>query len=564
MRVLAPLILFTLTSFGFSKDVRVVSVEDFTSRDFGVKRFTLLKEVDFVVKCRGPLDRRGEKVLSSGWILDSRTRRVVWEMNRSAPSCKRSGLEFQATEYVTLPQGSYEVYYSVKPGLRNRNALTTLYDVLSNIFDGSRRFSSADSWGISLYVDENDIEIITEFRSTEDKEPLVQLTPMGDEEFAKAYFSIDKRSRFRVYGVGEGDDGEMVDYGWICSGETGEPAWKMEYERTMFGGGEALNRIIDEEIILPAGDYVIYFVTDGSHSCDEWIHMVPYDPLYWGITLWCEEGDLDVRKVVPRIERNMIVDLTRVGDDCLEEDGFVLKKSARVRIICLGEYGYNNMFVDYGWIQDASSRRVVWKMSEKSSSHAGGAAKNRLFNGIITLKPGKYLVYYASDGSHSYLQWNSSPPYDPASWGMRLLIENTGSISEYIKPYSEPGDDDILLQIIRVGNREHKIKSLVLSRPDSLRIYSLGEGEDNEMFDYSWIEDDSGNIVWEMRYENTQHAGGAAKNRMVNSIVRLDSGRYYVHYKTDGSHSFDGWNEDPPMDRLHWGITIQKIEEKRR
>ena len=52
-------------------------------------------------------------------------------------------------------------------------------------------------------------------------------------------------------------------------------------------------------------------------------------------------------------------------------------------------------------------------MSVDNTEPAGGADKNRLFDGTLHLAPGSYLVYYRSDGSHSYDDWNAAPPPPP-------------------------------------------------------------------------------------------------------------------------------------------------------
>jgi hypothetical protein len=57
------------------------------------------------------------------------------------------------------------------------------------------------------------------------------------------------------------------------------------------------------------------------------------------------------------------------------------------------------------------------------TDHAGGAKKNRVFNDTVHLDKGDYIVYYETDGSHSYEEWNSSPPTDPAAWGVTISLE---------------------------------------------------------------------------------------------------------------------------------------------
>ena len=90
-----------------------------------------------------------------------------------------------------------------------------------------------------------------------------------------------------------------------------------------------------------------------------------------------------------------------------------------------------------------------------------------------------------------------------------------------------------------------------------VRIYALGEGRNGQMFDYGWITSaDSRKRVWEMRYDDTEGAGGDAKNRLVDTTVRLEKGSYIVHYISDDSHSAEEWNASAPPDGRRWGITV--------
>jgi len=64
-----------------------------------------------------------------------------------------------------------------------------------------------------------------------------------------------------------------------------------------------------------------------------------------------------------------------------------------------------------------------------------------------------------------------------------------------------------------------------------------------------------------MRYRKTEHAGGAKKNRMIDTIITLDAGTYSVHYRSDDSHSYHDWNSSAPHDKRNWGITVFNLSE---
>jgi len=59
-------------------------------------------------------------------------------------------------------------------------------------------------------------------------------------------------------------------------------------------------------------------------------------------------------------------------------------------------------------------------MTYRRTDHAGGAKKNRVFDHTITLPAGEYDVYYVSDGSHSFRDWNDRRPNDPVNWGITI------------------------------------------------------------------------------------------------------------------------------------------------
>ena len=72
------------------------------------------------------------------------------------------------------------------------------------------------------------------------------------------------------------------------------------------------------------------------------------------------------------------------------------------------------------WIEHANGH-TVWEMSYRMTTHAGGAEKNRLFDGTIRLAAGRYVLKWESDGSHAFGDWNDDPPDDPEGWGIAVL-----------------------------------------------------------------------------------------------------------------------------------------------
>jgi hypothetical protein len=334
----------------------------------------------------------------------------------------------------------------------------------------------------------------------------------------------------------------------------------MKESNTEHAGGAEKNVMYNKEIRFDAGNYTVHFVTDDSHSSAGWNSNPPYDPFYWGISITGVDEDFSkkyIKDFTPE-EEPVIVEINRVRDNEFRSEKFTLKDKLNVRISAEGEAGQDDM-TDYGWIIDIKTRQTIWKMSMKNTEHAGGARKNRKFEGVLTLLPGSYEVIYVTDDSHSYRDWNEAPPYDQEGWGIRITATDKKNLEGKVQKYSSTEDPDLLAEIIGVRDDEHRQKKFTLTEKTPIHIYALGEGSDGEMTDYGWIEnDDTGERVWTMRYNRTERAGGARKNRRFDGAITLGPGTYRVYYETDGSHSFNDWNDAPPDDPSHWGITIRK------
>jgi hypothetical protein len=102
------------------------------------------------------------------------------------------------------------------------------------------------------------------------------------------------------------------------------------------------------------------------------------------------------------------------------------------------------------------------------------------------------------------------------------------------------------------------VKEFSLAEESKVLILSIGEGIGAQMYDYGWIENAAtGDTLWKMTMDKTSDAGGANKNRLVDTTVRLLPGRYQLHFISDKSHSFNHWNAIPP-DLAFYGIALYR------
>ncbi len=566
---------------------QLLQLKNFVDVETKTAGFVLPSEMRVHIRALGcGSDRAGKysdnPMCAYGWIINADTRREVWAMNIDNTRREKDDRRFDDT--ITLPKGVYEVCYSAYAYF-SRSAIFSfninidrrkdladegsqrrrgLFSWLEDLFTGDMKREwkeHAARWGIELYLPSN-APSVSLFSPPKDLPHLLfHAVKLGENEHIRQAFTIAKPMAIRIYAIGERTSGsEPADYGWILDARTRRRVWDMNRMNLTPAGGSEKNVKFDDVVQFEPGEYILYYTTDDSHSFVDWNAAPPSDPYNYGVTLMAtNEADKDnFALTTPSEDKTIIVQLIQVRNDETRSASFALKKEARLHIYAIGERGNSRrQMADYGWIINAKTREKVWTMDVDRTEHAGGAEKNRMVDEIITLPRGTYTAVYETDDSHAYNDWNASPPFDPEHYGLTISLEGEALSPDIVERDVTPAEEGIIAQIIRVGNNANKTQPFRLDKPTHIRIYAIGEGQGHEMFDYGWIENTANHeVVWEMSYGMTFHAGGARKNRMVNTTLLLDRGEYLLHYVSDDSHSFGDWNMDPPDDPTMWGITL--------
>jgi hypothetical protein len=515
----------------------------------------------------GAYHHNGRMLVYYGWILDSETRKVVWH---TADDILRPDFDygsFEINAQVSLNKGTYEVYFTSAFYHRNNNwNVNPVGSFFDEVF-GDRnkekyKVEMQEGMGIEVSAGSLTKQSAGEMFQKKVSNAVVSISKPENNSNIKKGFSLSAPTALRIYAIGEGGDEETFDYAWIYDVDKRKRVWVMDYTNTDFAGGADKNMVVDEVITLPAGNYMVSYATDDSHSYNDWNAMPPHDPVFSGITVWAK-SDADKKNLVafraPE-ELKPALELTRIRDDDYVSKGLSVKSAADFRLVCMGEASGDDAMADYGWIINAATRKIIWDMNDVRTEHAGGAKKNRMVDDIIHLEKGDYVVYYVTDDSHSYHDWNSGPPHEQDAYGITLWPtrkEDAAKVSTF-----EPEtfkSDRVVVEIVRVRDDESLSETFTLDRDTNLRIFALGEGVDGDMVDYGWIKNtETGKVVWEMTYRNTEDAGGARKNRMYNDTIILPKGTYKVYYESDGSHSYRDWNASPPRDPERYGISLMK------
>jgi hypothetical protein len=491
---------------------------------------------------------------ANAWILDAKSREVVWELRRSGRQRERDGLlHFEGD--IELPKGTYEAYYAFFPLDRFFNR------------DGWSWFHRDDAkvyinLGLRVFGEGQALEVLTT-PAEADPGTIMAFHRLGDNASERIGFELDRAAEVEIRAIGEARASTTYDYGWLMNADTRERIWELTYADSEPAGGAEKNRLSRVRLRLPAGRYAAFFLTDDSHSPAAWNAPPPHDPFRYGLSIRLVNpaAKVNVRSFeyqpVPRDQA--IVAITGVGDNQYRSEGFTLKRPLGVRIFALGE-GTRRAFVDYAWISNAATGERVWEMEHDRTEHAGGGAKNRLFDGTIRLEPGDYIVHYVTDDSHSAESWNDAPPADRDYWGVTVLPASGKLDRSLVRAYDPEADGAVIARLVGMRDNQVSRRRFQIERDAGVRIYALGEGVGEQMVDYAYITNArNGRRVWEMRYEDTEHAGGAEKNRVFDGAIRLAAGEYELVYRTDDSHAFGSWNAARPRDFPSWGVTVYRV-----
>lgn len=551
--------------------------------------FILAEDANIYVDALGSDSRESgssASMVAYGWIMNADTRRTIWQMDRDNTEKAKNDRSFKGD--IFLRKGRYEVYFtayafvsqtlfskiSVNVDRRDKSILggdrkkrwfvPWVEDLLGKDIDKEWRERAA-RWGISL-TNSSGKRVSIFPPAEESRLTLLRMVGIGENEHRTQRFVLDQPASIRVYALGEMvTPGDPVDYAWILDAKTRRRFWEMRRGRAEYAGGGEKNFKVDQTLSFPAGDYVLYYNSDGSHSFLDWNAAPPEDPLNYGVSLIATDPKTKDHFKLSNVnmEEHALIQLIRVGDDETRSSTFTLKKETRLRVYAIGEKQPSTReMADVGWIVNAKTREKVWSMDVDRTEHAGGGEKNRMIDEVITLPKGTYTVFFRTDDSHAYDDWNTSPPVDPEHWGITIYGAGEHFDKKDIELNATPKETGVIAQMVRIGDHENRSQFFRIDRPTRIRIYALGEGQNREMFDYGWIEDASSHErVWEMTYSMTFHAGGGRKNRVVSTTLLLDTGKYELHYVSDDSHSYPDWNTDPPDDPTMWGITIYRDDE---
>lgn len=549
-----------------------VTLADMDTRELLTRHFEVLAPATITVDGEVSFedDRAGSDLAVLAWILDRSSGDVVWRT--TVDNVTREGVRATVHDSLQLDTGRYTVHYSTY-GPDN-----TSYRG-GSAFGLKPHWTNYESyWHLDLSAPDGTVDVDNRFQSAAAPEASLFQVALEDRRGEKsAMFYADGTASVHVHG-GITRCTTRCDEIQIRSIPSGVVQWTADDVDAMPAGGSRINQWIDAEISLPGGAYEIEFVP-GSHQ-GRWSENPPWRPDSFVFTL--EPGsEGTVRLLDPWAASEPLVDQSGLGDDERVETRLVLQDTLDVILFAMGEMNSSSQRYDWGWIERESDGQRVWEMDYDQTTPAGGGSKNRKTEAILSLDPGSYLVSFETDGSHSFAGFNSSRPDHPERWGLALFPLNPTDVDqsrvqverlERAQAMPEPetpsgsaltgiAEGRFLVRMTSVGNSADRVDVFELSDTTDVVVMALGELTESSSYDWGWIEEEgSGDIIWEMNWDNTTWAGGDDSYRAARIDLTLAPGSYRVRYQSDGSVAYGGFGSDYPDNPEDWGIAIFRAE----
>jgi len=123
---------------------------------------------------------------------------------------------------------------------------------------------------------------------------------------------------------------------------------------------------------------------------------------------------------------------------------FEVKTGGPLLVMSVGEADVNSL-ADYGWIE-SEAKDTVWRFPDFDQSfYAGGAGKNRIIIDKVVLQPGRYVLRYSSDGSHSFGNWNEAPPDQSSLYGILVVRPKDENQTRYFESLLVEGNEKFII-----------------------------------------------------------------------------------------------------------------------
>ena len=408
------------------------------------------------------------------------------------------------------------------------------------------------------------ILVVWRMTSSPAGEGFVTLSDLKERQLTSKYFEVFTPATIDIVGEVSFEDeragSDLAVVTWILSGKTGEVVWRTWVDNVQREGVRAL---VQDSVRLEAGDYAVHFSTLGpdnsSYKGGSTFGLKPHWTNYkdfWYLDLRAPDGTVDINSDRRMKTVGGETSLFQVG---LRERGseqrLMILASGASLLRAYGGFTRCNGDCDDITVKTIPDGEVVWSVDSEEAEPTGGSRINHILDATIELDGGVYEIEF--EPGHHKGSWSENPPWQPE--GFIFRVDPTGSSAvRRVDPWAfgEP-----IVEHLGLGDGELRQTRITLEDSLDVILYAMGEmAGRNQRYDWGWIERDGEGKIWEMTYDETSPAGGDSDNRLAKAILRLGPGSYLASFKTDGSHSFAGFNRGQPRDPERWGLVVFPLD----
>lgn len=524
----------------------VVWMKDFGADRFRHERFELVRPARVVVSASGSYEETREALAAVAWITDVEGE-AVWRLRAPRPA---RGTLVSATDTLSLPAGEYDAYFaSFGTGAPAPPPAEGLRARFRSLLSRGRAWrGDAGRWSLRVEAAPGDGDAVAELWPDEGaraaRGAVWASGPVGNDDRAEELLRVVEPARVTLRAVLEATPDAVLDSAVVVrlGGAVPDTVWAFRYPGSAPAGGVNRNRRADATLDLEPGLYRVAVQTGPRHGTDGWVLNPPDAPWMWGLTLTSALPSGAVVALAPsdKLELPVIASFACVGEDAELDDTFILDAPTSALIVSagevIGETTYDGGVLDR--VLPGGGTEHVWMLGREASVPAGGADKNRMALGMLTLEPGTYRLTYRSDGSHNCDDFNSDAPDDPTFWGATLYALgedfDPASVQRAVAPAAPtppappalipPGE--VIAAISGVAAGRESATGFRLRDAELVFFQGTGLWDDGEAVAYGWVENADGETVWSMR---DAYDGKAS----IFDSEHLPAGSYTLRYKTD-------------------------------
>lgn len=279
-------------------------------------------------------------------------------------------------------------------------------------------------WGAVLTA--NPVEVKPPAYWTE-IQPVLEITRVRGNQVREERFDVSDSVWVRVEALGEISSENLMDYATLFD-RLDNVVWRQSREASVHADGSTNNRRSVEWLRLGPGPYRLRYETDPRHHYEDFeSSRRPDHPERWGVALFAV-GEATQRITLQTAakpldpamppSREPFRALLRVQNKQVREVTFTLDRPGRYLIVGLGEISGTSAY-DTGGLRMEPDGAVLWQLHQAETVYAGGADRNRIAQQEIFLGAGTYTLFYQTDDSHAYGDFDNPPTY-PEHWGIAL------------------------------------------------------------------------------------------------------------------------------------------------